>query len=132
MPRRPTYEKMIEDAILTLNERRGSSRQAIKKYLFETYKLDDIPGTYTRINTVIRKGIANGKFKYSKGPSSRIGLVKKPKHVDHDDNNGDNNDNDNENDNDKDNDKDNDNDHDKDNNNNESRSHVSPNHSDHD
>ncbi|CAG8826810.1 15545_t:CDS:1, partial [Gigaspora rosea] len=62
MPRRPTYEKMIEDAILTLNERRGSSRQAIKKYLFETYKLDDIPGTYTRINTVIRKGVANGKF----------------------------------------------------------------------
>ncbi|CAG8523854.1 27130_t:CDS:2 [Dentiscutata erythropus] len=79
MPRRPTYEKMIEDAILTLNERRGSSRQAIKKYLFETYELTDIPATYTRINTAIRKGVANGKFKYSKGPSSKIGLVKKPK-----------------------------------------------------
>ncbi|CAG8749929.1 6907_t:CDS:2, partial [Cetraspora pellucida] len=77
---RPTYEKMIEDAILMLNERRGSSRQAIKKYLFEKYEeLSNIPGTNTRINTAIRKGVANGKFKYSKGPASRIGLVKKPR-----------------------------------------------------
>ncbi|CAG8763320.1 12126_t:CDS:2 [Racocetra fulgida] len=79
--RRPTFEKMIEEAILTLNERRGSSRQAIKKYLFDTYEeLNNIPGTITRINTAIRNGVANGKFKYSKGPASRIGLVQKPKH----------------------------------------------------
>lgn len=36
----PTVAKMVTDAIHTLNQKKGTSVVAIKKYLSETYKVD--------------------------------------------------------------------------------------------
>jgi len=76
-PSHPKYEDMIRDAIVALKERKGSSRQAIKKYILNTYKLPDIAVTNNRLKLAITKGVDKGIFSFFNGPSGTLKLVKK-------------------------------------------------------
>jgi histone H1/5 len=76
-PSHPKYEDMIRDAIVALKERKGSSRQAIKKYILTTYKLPDNSVTGNRLRMAINKGVDKGTFAFPNGPSGTLKLVKK-------------------------------------------------------
>uniref|UniRef100_A0A1D1YEP0 Histone H1 n=1 Tax=Anthurium amnicola TaxID=1678845 RepID=A0A1D1YEP0_9ARAE len=76
-PSHPKYEDMIRDAIVALKERKGSSRQAIKKYIISTYKLPDNVTTNNRLKLAITKGVDKGTFSFFNGPSGTLKLVKK-------------------------------------------------------
>ncbi|CAG8499699.1 8674_t:CDS:2 [Funneliformis caledonium] len=76
-PAHPKYEDMIRDAIVALKERKGSSRQAIKKYILTTYKLPDNSTTNNRLRLAINRGVEKGIFSFPNGPSGTIKLVKK-------------------------------------------------------
>ncbi|RHZ56069.1 hypothetical protein Glove_406g33 [Diversispora epigaea] len=73
----PRYEDMIRDAIIALKERKGSSRQRIKKYILTTFKLPDNSVTSSRLRLAINKGVDKGTFVFLNGPSGTIKLVKK-------------------------------------------------------
>ncbi|CAI2184323.1 2876_t:CDS:2 [Funneliformis geosporum] len=66
----PKYEDMIR-------ERKGSSRQAIKKYILKTYKLPDNSTTNNRFRLAINKGVEKGSFYFPNGPSGTVKIVKK-------------------------------------------------------
>ncbi|KAF0492624.1 histone H1-delta-like [Gigaspora margarita] len=76
-PAHPKYEDMIRDAIVALKDRKGSSRQAIKKYIISSYKLPDNTITNNRLRIAINKGVEKGLFAFYNGPSGTIKLVKK-------------------------------------------------------
>jgi len=78
-PAHPKYADMIKDAIVALKERKGSSRQAIKKYILNTYNLPDNPTTNSRLRMAITKGCEKGIFSFPNGPSGTLKLVKKEK-----------------------------------------------------
>lgn len=76
----PTYRTMISEAIVSLHERSGSSRQAIKKYIHNHYptlseRSDQL------INNAIRKGVDEGDFVQPKGPSGPVRLAHADKHA---------------------------------------------------
>ncbi|CAG8490747.1 26428_t:CDS:2 [Dentiscutata erythropus] len=77
LPAHPKYEDMIRDAIVALKDRKGSSRQAIKKYIISSYKLPDNSTTNNRLRIAINKGVEKGLFAFYNGPSGTIKLVKK-------------------------------------------------------
>jgi histone H1/5 len=76
-PAHPKYEEMIREAILSLKERKGSSRQAIKKYILNTFKLPDNTTTASRIRIAIQRGVEKGVFAFPNGPSGTIKLARK-------------------------------------------------------
>ncbi|CAG8533931.1 5036_t:CDS:2 [Paraglomus occultum] len=76
-PSHPKYEDMIRDAIVALKERKGSSRQAIKKYILTTFKLPDNTKTTSQLKLAIHKGVDKGVFAFPNGPNGTIKLVKK-------------------------------------------------------
>ncbi|CAG8575753.1 8925_t:CDS:2, partial [Funneliformis mosseae] len=78
VPNHPKYEDMIHEAIVALENRKGSSRQAIKKYIVNTYKLSDNINTNHRFRMAVNKDVKNGLFFFTKapGPSGTIKLVK--------------------------------------------------------
>merc|ERR1719315_522584 len=55
----PTYVKMVSTAISELKERRGSSRQAILKYMLAKYKVD-VAVAQPRLNKTLKKMIELG------------------------------------------------------------------------
>ncbi|KAI9206109.1 protein HIL-5 [Polychytrium aggregatum] len=72
----PTYLEMVRAAIVNLKERGGSSRQAIKKYIHESYKgLSE--NADKLINTAIKSGVDKGVFVQPKGASGPLKLKKK-------------------------------------------------------
>merc|ERR1719315_848442 len=56
----PTYVKMVSTAIFELKERRGSSRQAILKYMLAKYKVD-VAVAQPRLNKTLKKMIEMGE-----------------------------------------------------------------------
>merc|ERR1719315_374417 len=56
----PTYVKMVSTAISELKERRGSSRQAILKYMLAKYKVD-VAVAQPRLNKTLKKMIEIGE-----------------------------------------------------------------------
>ncbi|CAH2446938.1 Histone H1 [Komagataella phaffii CBS 7435] len=69
-----SYKDMITNAILSLKERTGSSRQAIKKHVLANYPV----GTNfdSQFNLTLRRNVAAGYFKQPKGPSGPVKLNK--------------------------------------------------------
>jgi len=61
----PKYEEMIKAAIAALADRKGSSRQAILKYIKEQYKVGDNSGVHLKM--ALKRGVAAGKFAQVKG-----------------------------------------------------------------
>ncbi|CAG8648845.1 3705_t:CDS:2 [Funneliformis mosseae] len=64
-----------QEAIVALNERKGSSRQAIKNYILTTYKLPDNNLTNKRLRLAVKKGVNNGLLFFPNGPSDTIKYV---------------------------------------------------------
>merc|ERR1712114_24672 len=61
----PTYFEMIAAAITSMKDRRGSSRQAIRKYMLENYKVDSVKMTVP-LRLSLRNGLAKGKLRYTR------------------------------------------------------------------
>ncbi|CAG8628431.1 1280_t:CDS:2 [Acaulospora morrowiae] len=76
-PSHPRYEDMITEAIMNLKERKGSSRQAIKKYIVNNYNLPDNGRTNFGLRNAISKGVENGVFTYPNDSKASVKLTKK-------------------------------------------------------
>ena len=64
----PKYREMIATAIRNLKKRRGSSRQAILKYIMAKYKVgSEVNKINSRVKTALRAGIKSGAFKQVRG-----------------------------------------------------------------
>lgn len=64
----PKYSKMITDAITSLKERNGSSRQAIVKYILANFDVGkDERTANNHVKMSLRASIKNGSLKQSKG-----------------------------------------------------------------
>ena len=61
----PKYVEMIQAAIAALKERKGSSRQAILKYINANYKVGDSAATH--LKAALRRAVAAGTLKQVKG-----------------------------------------------------------------
>jgi hypothetical protein len=89
-PKKPTthpkYNEMVKQAVSSLKERGGSSRQAILKYILKNFDVgkDEKP-VNSRLKLALRAGVKNDSLKQSKGTgasgSFKLGSVaeKKPK-----------------------------------------------------
>ena len=77
----PKYSDMIRNAITSLKERGGSSRQAILKYIMANYNVGkDAKTVNNHLKLALRAGVKNKSLKQSKGTgasgSFRIGEAK--------------------------------------------------------
>ena len=74
----PPYADMVKAAILALKERRGSSRQAIEKYIKANYKVGEV-GSHLKM--ALKRGIISGNLVHTKGVgasgSFRVAKVEK-------------------------------------------------------
>lgn len=81
----PKYSEMVQQALGSLKERGGSSRQAILKYIVKNFKVgNDENVVNTHVKMALRAGVKNASLKQSKGSgatgSFRLGEeAKKPK-----------------------------------------------------
>ncbi|MFH4981667.1 hypothetical protein AB6A40_008376 [Gnathostoma spinigerum] len=83
----PTYQQMVKSAIAALNDRKGSSRAAILKYIVQHFKVgDNMSLVGSRLRIALKRGVVAGALKQVKGTgatgSFRLGqkvAVKKPK-----------------------------------------------------
>jgi len=76
-PEHAPYKDMIRDAILSLKERNGSSRQAIKKYVLNNNKGIKTSNFSAQFNAALKRGVTAGDFLQPKGPSGPVKLQKK-------------------------------------------------------
>jgi len=64
----PKYSEMVQQALTTLKERGGSSRQAILKYIIKNFKVgSDENIVNTHLKMALRAGVKNASLKQSKG-----------------------------------------------------------------
>ena len=64
----PKYSEMVGKALSELKERRGSSRQAILKYIMDNFKVnDDDKKVNTHLKLALRAGVKNGSLMQPKG-----------------------------------------------------------------
>merc|ERR1712036_146179 len=77
-PQHGSYQDMIKVAIMTLKERNGSSRQAIKKYIKANNNLGNTTdNAFTaHINKALKTGVDSGVFAQPKGASGPVKLAK--------------------------------------------------------
>ena len=82
----PKYNEMVKQAVTSLKERGGSSRQAILKYIMKNFSVGaDEKAVNSRLKLALRAGVKNNSLKQSEGTgasgSFKIGHVaeKKPK-----------------------------------------------------
>jgi hypothetical protein len=82
----PKYSEMVHQALSSLKERGGSSRQAVLKYIMKNFSVGNDENTVnTHLKMALRAGVKNSTLKQSKGSgatgSFRIGeeAKKKPK-----------------------------------------------------
>ena len=79
-PSHPTYQVMVQEAIKELKERRGASRQAIKKYIMATHNLPAVSATH--FNGALAKLTESGTLEKSENGQrwkiKKIAAVKKP------------------------------------------------------
>ena len=75
----PKYIEMIVAAITALKHRGGSSRQAILKYVQDTYKVGESANTHLKL--ALKRGVAGGALKQVKGTgaSGSFKVGEKPK-----------------------------------------------------
>ncbi|CAG8147597.1 unnamed protein product, partial [Penicillium nalgiovense] len=73
------HTDMIKDAIISLKERNGSSRQAIKKYVQSNNKINVTSQSVfdSQFNKAIKAGVEKNEFTQPKGPSGPLKLAKK-------------------------------------------------------
>ncbi|AEY95613.1 FACR095Wp [Eremothecium gossypii FDAG1] len=71
----PKYKDLIVEAVVSLAERGGSSRQAIKKFIRDKYAVGaKFDGQF---NLAVKRGLEAGELAQPKGPAGSIKLLKK-------------------------------------------------------
>ena len=82
VPEHPKYVDMVAAAIAALKERKGSSRQAILKYVCANYPVNDSHAN-TYVKAALKSAVASGLLKQPKGTgaSGSFKLGEKPKAV---------------------------------------------------
>lgn len=65
--KRPKYREMVKAAILDLAEKKGSSRQAIMKYIVGNYGVADDGRSKALVRTALVEGVKNGELSQTKG-----------------------------------------------------------------
>ena len=87
-PSHPTYQVMVQEAVKALKERKGASRQAIKKYIQSEYKLEAVKPLF--FNQSLKKLTEAGTLEQSENgqrwkmkkeapkPAAKKPAVKKP------------------------------------------------------
>ena len=78
----PKYSEMVSQAISSLKERGGSSRQAILKYICANFKVGtNATSVNSHLKLALKSGVTKGALKQAKGTgaagSFRLGEVKK-------------------------------------------------------
>ena len=68
-PAHPKFIEMIVDGLKTLNERTGSSRQALLKFIMSKYQVDE-KVAQVHLKMAIKNGVKNGSLKQLKGVGS--------------------------------------------------------------
>jgi len=63
----PKYAEMIKAALQTLNDRGGSSRAAILKYVLANYKITEPTTANQHLKVALKNGVASQLFKQTKG-----------------------------------------------------------------
>ena len=71
----PTYFETISVAITSMKDRKGSSRQAIREYILENYKLVAVKMTVP-LRLSLRNGLAKGKLRYARESRKESGCYK--------------------------------------------------------
>ncbi|CCD24967.1 histone H1/H5 family protein NDAI_0E01510 [Naumovozyma dairenensis CBS 421] len=72
-----SYKNLIKDAIRDLNERKGSSRMALKKHLKSQNPNFETTTNFDHFfNSALKKGVDGGEFIQPKGPSGTVMLPK--------------------------------------------------------
>ena len=69
----PKYSEMVHQALGSLKERGGSSRQAVLKYIMKNFSVgndENIVNTHLKI--ALRAGVKNATLKQSKGSGAKI------------------------------------------------------------
>ena len=76
----PTYAAMISAAIVSMKDRKGSSKQAIEKYICANYKVG--PKYNGPLKMALRKGVESGALVQTKGKgasgSFKVAKAEKP------------------------------------------------------
>lgn len=82
VPEHPKYVDMVAAAIAALKERKGSSRQAILKYINANYQVNEAIAN-TNVKKALKSAVASGLLKQPKGTgaSGSFKLGEKPKVV---------------------------------------------------
>ena len=79
-PSHPTYQVMVQEAIKELKERKGASRQAMKKYIMATHNLPAVSATH--FNGALTKLTEAGTLEKSETGQrwkiKKVAAVKKP------------------------------------------------------
>merc|ERR1712179_727141 len=77
-PLHPTYDVMVMEAIKTLKERKGSSRQAIIKYINSNYKISDKKpeALAVQVRLALKRETAKGNLTNPKGPNGSFKISK--------------------------------------------------------
>ncbi|XP_033630660.1 histone H1.0-B-like [Asterias rubens] len=65
-PQHPPYESMINEAVRALDDKKGSSRQAIIKYIKNAHRLEQT-NVETRIKLALKRMAAKGVLTHTKG-----------------------------------------------------------------
>ena len=83
-PEHPTFAVMVAEAIGSLKEKKGSSRQAISKYICANYRVG--PKFAGPLKMALKKGVEQGKLQQTKGVGAsgsfkiaKVEVEKKPK-----------------------------------------------------
>ncbi|KAK4057586.1 DNA replication protein [Microbotryomycetes sp. JL221] len=73
----PPFLDMIQEAVkATGDARSGASRPAIKKWILQTYKLNEGGLFDSHVSAGLKKGVNTGKLEQPNGPSGKIKIVK--------------------------------------------------------
>lgn len=73
-----SYKELIVEALISLDDRKGSSRPAVKKYIKEKYpSVGSAAGFDSYFNNAIKKGVELKEFEFPRGPSGTLKVVKK-------------------------------------------------------
>lgn len=72
-----SYKELITEGLTSLNDRKGTSRPALKKFIREKYPKLALSSNFDLyFNNAIKKGVETGEFDQPKGPSGTLKLIK--------------------------------------------------------
>ncbi|KAL3232219.1 Histone H1 [Nakaseomyces bracarensis] len=74
-----TYREMVLNGVISMNNGKGASRTALKKYIKDKYptNVEKVVNFDYLVNTAIKKGVESGELSQPSGPSGMVKILKK-------------------------------------------------------